>query len=482
MLAQLCCEVPCKGGIRTFKNKLSTQKMQIIYFKVLTLPLALLLVYAIKPYYGGEISIKLNEPTSFTLNTANYSNLVFYSLIYENFFYLQKDGTISTHIFEDYHYDGASKTLILNIRGNLSFSNGKPLTAKNIQLSLKMFLSSNLFMATKLNRIIKNIRINENQILIELLADNPDILSMLTVPDLVVLAENEQSFSGPFYPGEWVKGKYIILKANPFYAGGRTYLDAVKIVFSDDLVPDVFLANPKSLKDNFQEFDSGIFQNIYLCFLQGDVGQNTKIALYTLLKKFNEETGFKYKELRSLTSDEESPVSIQIKTISPQKTTSILKSSDIKLYILASLSYLEKDLTTFLKSSNLKIETLFIDDSQMMNFLNSAEIKYILIDKIFQNKIPVEEKISRIIKESSFNQFNVKYLRMLGELDEVKYSNSQELLTEQIARISEAIFNDGFIFPLFQKNYSLYIRNGWQALEIDYYGRPLFQMASKTHD
>jgi MarR-like DNA-binding transcriptional regulator SgrR of sgrS sRNA len=475
LLTRLC-------WIRTFKNKLSTQKMQIIYFKVLTLPLVFLLVYATKPYYGGEISVKLNEPTSFTLNTANYSNLILFSLIYENFFYLQKDGAISSHVFEDYRYDAGSKTLILSIKDNLSFSNGKPLTAKNIQVSLKMFLGSNLFAASKLNRIIKNIRINENQILIELLTDNPDIIAMLTVPELVVLAEDEQSFSGPFYPEEWEKGKHLTLKANPFYAGGRTYLDAVKIVFTDNLVPDIFLASPKSLKENFQEFDSGIYQNIYLCFLQGDVGQNTKIALYTLLKKFNEVSGFKYKELRTLTSDEESPVSIQIKTISPQRTASILKSSDIKLYILSSLSFLEKDLTAFLKDSNLKIETLFIDDSQMMNFLNSTAIKYVLIDKIFQIKIPVEEKISRILKESSFNQFNVKYLRMLGELDEVKYSNSQELLMEQIARISEAIINDGFIFPLFQKNYSLYIRNYWQAMEIDYYGRPLLQKASKTND
>jgi MarR-like DNA-binding transcriptional regulator SgrR of sgrS sRNA len=139
-------------------------------------------------------------------------------------------------------------------------------------------------------------------------------------------------------------------------------------------------------------------------------------------------------------------------------------------------------LTAFLKGSNLKIETLFIDDSQMMNFLNSIAIKYVLIDKIFQIKIPVEEKISRILKESSFNQFSIKYLRMLGELDEVKYSNSQELLMEQIARISETIINDGFIFPLFQKNYSLYIRNYWQAVEIDYYGRPLFQKTSKIND
>jgi len=446
------------------------------------LPLALMLLYAIKPYYGGEISIKLNEPTSFTLNSANYSNLILYSLIYENFFYMQKDGAISTHVFENYRYDAGSKTLIMTIKDNLSFSNGKPLTAKNIQVSLKMFLGSNLFTASKLNKIIKNISINENQILIELLTDNPDILSLMTVPDLVVLAENEQSFSGPFYPEEWEKSKHLILKANPFYAGGRTYLDTVKVVFTDDSVPDVFLSSPKSLKEGFWEFDSGIYQNIYLCFLQGDVGQNTKIALYSLLKKFNENTGFKYKELRTLTSDEESPVSIQIKNFSPQKTAAILKSSDIKLYILASLSYLENDLTAFLKNSNLKIETLFIDDSQMMNFLNSTAIKYVLIDKLFQTQIPVEEKISRILKESSFNQFNVKYLRLLGELDEVKYSNSQELLMEQIARISETIVNDGFIFPLFQKNYSLYIRNYWQATEIDYYGRPLFQKACKAND
>lgn len=468
--------------IRTLENKLSAQKMKTIYFKVLTLPLACLLVFAIKPDYGGQISIKLNEPTSFTLNTANYSNLILYSLIYENFFYLKKNGAMFTHIFKDYHVDAGSKTLILTVKDNLSFSNGKPLTAKNIQLSLRMFLASNLFAASQLNKLIKNIRVAANQVLIELLADNPDIIAMMTVPELVVLAENEQSFSGPFYPDQWEKNKLLTLKANPFYAGGRTYLDAVKITFTDESIPDVFLSSPKAFKTNFQEFDSGIYQNVYLCFLQGDVGQNTKIALYTLLKKFNETTGSKYSELHTLTSDEESPVSIQIKTISRQRTASILKSSDIKLYILASLSYLEKDLTAFLKNSNLKIETLFIDDSQMMNFLNSTAVKYVLIDKIFQIKVPVEEKISRILKESSFNQFNVKYLRMLGELNEVKYSNSQELLMEQVARISEAIINDGFIFPLFQKKYSLYVRNACQAMEVDYYGRPLFQKAHIGHD
>ena len=448
----------------------------------LLLALPLLLCAAIKPYYGGEILIRLNEPTSFHLNTANYSNLIFYSLIYENFFYLKKTGEISSNVFQDYRYDAAAKTLLLTVKDNLSFSNGKALTAKNIQVSLKVFMGSDLFAASKLSKAVKDVRVSENQVAVELLADNPDILSLLTAPELVVLAEDEQSFSGVFYPQEWEKNDHLILRANPYYAGGRTYLDTVRITFGESPAPDLFLASPNQFKDSCQEFDSGIYQNIYLCFLQSDVGQNTKIALYSLLKQFNEASGSKYRELRALTDDEESPVSIRIKTISQQKIASILKNSEFKLYILASLSNLEKDLTAFLKTSNLRIATQFIDDSQFMAFLDSSAIKYVLIDKIFQKKAPAEEKISRILKESSFNQFNAKYLRMLSELDEARFSNSQELLMEQIARISEAIVNDGFIFPLFQKDYSLYVRRSWPALEIDYYGRPLLQKVGKNNE
>jgi len=450
--------------------------------KLLLLPLALFMLSAIKPYYGGEMTIRLNEPASFHLNTANYSNLIFYSLIYENFFYMKKDGEISSNVFQDYRYDAAARTLFLTVRENLSFSNGKPLTAKNIQVSLNIFLASDLFAASRLSKAIKNVRVSENQVAVELLADNPDIVSLLTAPELVVLAEDEQSFSGVFYPQEWEKNHHLTLRANPFYAGGRTYLDSVRITFTESPAPDLFLGSPNQFKENFHEFDSGIYQNIYLCFLQGDVGQNTKIALYSLLNRFNEATGGKFRALHTLTADEESPISIRIKTFSPQKTASILKYADIKLYILASLSSLEKDLTAFLKESNLRIETLFIDDSQFAIFLDSAAIKYVLIDRIFQKKIPAEEKISRILKESSFNRFNASYLRMLSELDEASFSNSQELLTEQIARISEAIVNDGFIFPLFQKNYSLYVRKTWPAVEIDYYGRPLLQKAGKSNE
>ncbi|HOW44314.1 MAG TPA: ABC transporter substrate-binding protein [Candidatus Aminicenantes bacterium] len=447
----------------------------------LTLP-ALALAGAIKPHYGGEIVVRLNEPSSFRLNTASYSNLILYSLIYENFFFLAPDGQISSNIFQEYRYDAAARTLLLTPRENLSFSNGKPLTAKNIQVSLKVFLSSDLFAASRLSKVVKNVRLNGEQVAVELLADRPDIVSLLTAPELVVLAEDEQSFSGLFYPQEWEKNQHLILRANPYYAGGRPYLDRVRVTFGDSPAPDLFLAAPGQFKESCLELDSGIYQNLYLCFLQPDIGQNTKIALFSLLKRFNEASGGRYRELSSLTSDDESPVAIRIKTLSPQKTAAILKTSEIRLYALSSLSFLEKDLTAFLKATNLTIETQFIDNSEFMAFLDSAAIKYVLVDRLFQRKAPPEEKLSRILKESSFNRFNAQYLRMLSELDEARFSNSPELLTEQIARISEAIVNDGFLFPLFQRNYSLYIRRSWPTLETDYYGRPLLQRVSQAHD
>ena len=439
--------------------------------------LSLLALFAVKPRYGGQTTIRLNEPTSFSLNTSNYSNLILYSLIYENFFYLNTDGTVNSHLFEAYTYDAKNKIVALTLKENLSFSNGKPITAGNIRLSVQSYLNQDLFSATRLRKILKNIRINGNQILLELLQDHPDVVTMLAAPELVVVAENEQTFSGPFSPAEWEKNRHIILKANPYYPGGRTYLDEVKVVFDGSIVPDIFLAAPSQLKNEYQEFNSGIYQNIYLCFPQGEVGQNTRVALYTLLKKFKEASKPDFSELHSLTSDEESPVSIEIKPVREQKMISILKFADIKFYILSSLASLEPELDAYLGRVRVKLETVVIDDSQLKNFLSNNSVKYILIDKIFQKKMNAEEKIGQILKELSFSQFDEKYLRMLAELNEVKFLNNQELLVEQIARINETIINDGFILPLFHKSYSLYIRNNLRPVEVDSFGRPQLHKA-----
>ncbi len=452
--------------------------------KILALLLPLLLVFASKPRYGGSLSIKLDEPSSFSLNNSSYSNLILYSLIYENFFFLQESGGIVSHIFKEYAYDGKTRTLTLVLKDNLSFSNGKPITPDHIQTSLNIFLHSDLLSASRLAKILKNIRQDNGRMLIELLADTPDILSLLCEPELVVLTDSEQAFSGPFFPSEWLKSRYITLSANPFYPGGRPYLDTVKVVFEAGANADLFLGPPGQapFQNDYGESNSGIYQNIYLCFPQAGIGQNTRVALYTLLQQFNQTGGSPFSPLHALTSDAESPISVEIKPLAPQKVIAVLKNFDAKLHVLSSLSGLESDLRRFLGQSRLKLEPVFIDDAQLKSSLNSAAVKIILIDKVFQKKTSAEEKISLILKELSFSRFNEKYLRLLSELAELEGSHDSQLLAEQVAKISETIIQDGFILPLFQKNFSLYVKKTLDGLEIDYFGRPLLQRANLKRD
>jgi MarR-like DNA-binding transcriptional regulator SgrR of sgrS sRNA len=441
--------------------------------RIATIFMAICFCFAIKTRYGGEILIRLNEPASFTFSSSNYSDIIFYALIHENLFFLKSNNEISTHIFEQYSYDRNTKTLSLRIKDNLSFSDGSEISEKEIRLSLNLFLNKNLLSAKKLRRIIKNIKSDRNQVFIELLYDRPDILGLLTVPELV-LVSGKQTFSGIFYPHEWVKDKYISLKPNKFYPGGRTYLDGIKVVFTDEQNSDIFLGEPGAFKEHgYREYNSGIYQNVYICFPNGDVGNNTRSALYTMLREFYHSRGAS--KLNSLTSDEESPVTININKMSSWRMKSVLKYSKINLYVLSSLKSMETVFEDFLRQKGVSMEIIYISENQLVEYLNNTPIKFLLLEKVFSNRMTLEEKVVKILQEMSFGRFDEKYLKAINELDELKYLQNEELLMDHIAIIIEQIINDGIVLPLSQKRYSLFIKEGIRGVDIDYYGRPLFQ-------
>jgi MarR-like DNA-binding transcriptional regulator SgrR of sgrS sRNA len=442
--------------------------------KTILILICLTLSFSIKTPYGGEISIRLNQPDSFTFSSSTYSNIIFYALIYENFFYLKSDGQISSHLFTSYEYDRSSRILTLKLKEGMAFSDGSPVTEKEIKISLNLFLNKNLLPAKQLRKMIKKIRTEKNRIFIELLYDRNDIVGLLTVPELI-LVSGRQSFSGIFFPSEWVKDKYITLKPNPFYPGGRTYLDGVSVQFTDEKDAQVFLAEPGAFKDyGYHEYDSGIYQNVYICFPQGKVGNNTKTALYTLLKQFYQSKG---DPLNSLTSDDESPVIINIKGLTNWRMRSVLKYSKINLYVISSLNSDAGEFSDFLSQKGVPLETIYISDNQLVEFLNNTPIQYLLLEKIFSRRMALVEKIQKVLQEMIFSRFDETYLKLLNELDELKFVKNDELMIEHISKIIEKIINDGILLPISQKTYSLYIKNGIERIEIDYYGRPLFQKA-----
>jgi MarR-like DNA-binding transcriptional regulator SgrR of sgrS sRNA len=299
-------------------------------------------------------------------------------------------------------------------------------------------------------------------------------------------------FSGVFYPVEWVKNQYILLKANPFYPGGRSYLDSVKVIFYDTYYPDVFLADPGAVKEKFVELDSGVYQNIYISFPEGKESKtsgNARIALYTLLKEFfklqvtKARTGSagaldpysNMTDLNSLTSNEESPVTLNIQTFPGWKVKSILRNSKVNLYILFSLKQMEAPFNEFLKQKDIQIDTIYLKDTQLINFMNNTTVDYLLVGKTFIRSMPIEEKIKIILKEMSFDRFDETYLKLLNQLDEVKYLDNEELTMDLVSKIVEKVVEDGIILPLFQKRYSLYVKDNVKGIELDYYGKPLFR-------
>jgi hypothetical protein len=442
--------------------------------KIIIIIAALLMIFAIKPYYGGEVTIRLNEPSNFVYTPSDYSNLVFYSLLYENLFYLERSGGIVSNLFEFYKYDRITRTLEMELKRNLSFSNGDPIRAENVKFSLRRFLDKKLENSLKLGGLIKNIVVDGNRIAVELIYDNPGITGLLTAPELVLLSGTNGVFSGMFFPVEWEKGRYIKLAPNKYYPGGRTYLDGVKVVFYDFHYPDIFLSKPRLDESGFGELSAGIYQNIYLGFPSGKVSTNKRLAVYSLLRAFGESA--QLTPLNALTSDEESPVTLNIKKFAGWKYRSILRHSGMKLYILSSLKEFEEQLGEFILRNRLRrMEAVYLSDNELANFMNSTQVDFLLMIKVFNKRMPLEEKIKKIIKEMSFTRFDETYLKMLNELEEVKYLKDEELLIDQVSRLIEKIVNDGFLLPLFQKRYSLYVNNDVEGIELDNYGRPLFR-------
>lgn len=441
--------------------------------RILVILVSVLLIFAIKVKYGGQLSILLNEPVDFNYSTTNYSDSILYSFIHENFFYMKKDGTVFSNIFKEFSFDKNKNIINLEVKNNSSFSNGSPINGKNIHYSIKVFLSRENSVAKKISRSVKKIETNGNKVMIILNYKIDNIFQLLSSPELVILSMNENAFSGMLIPDEWERKKHLKLIPNRYYPGGHTYLDRVNVTFDNKSGPDIFLAEPGSGFSSHIELKSGIYQNIFLTFPTGKAGKNTRVALYSFLNVFF--NNYNFDDINSLTSDSESPVSIKVKQFSMRKIKSILRNSQFKLYINSSLKKYEDALNNFIQKNYLRISLVFIKNTKLREFTESGTlIKFYLTEKLFSSKTPHVDKIKKIIFELTFSRFNEKYLKIVNELDELKYLKNDELLMDRISSVIETLINRENILPLKQKHFSLFCKDKFENLFLDYYGRPIF--------
>jgi peptide/nickel transport system substrate-binding protein len=126
------------------------------------------------------------------------------------------------------------KTYTFTIRAGLRFSTGSPVTAANYARGINRVLNpaTNSPGAQYLQEVA-GVRAAGNRLILRLTKKVPDLPARVTMPyfcpvptDLPIAPEGVAApfpGSGPYYVAEFVLGRHVVLKRNPFYRGPRAH-------------------------------------------------------------------------------------------------------------------------------------------------------------------------------------------------------------------------------------------------------------------
>ena len=144
------------------------------------------------------------------------------SLVFENLVTFDDSGAMQPKLATGWQHSADYKRWEIEIRGDVKFQNGQPLTSALVAESLKR------------SRVIANARVSaeSGHVVVESDVAMTDLLAELAKPENAIAARSttgELSGTGPFKPAARQQGQVISLVANDDYWGGRPYLDGVEI-------------------------------------------------------------------------------------------------------------------------------------------------------------------------------------------------------------------------------------------------------------
>ncbi len=438
---------------------------------LLILLLASTIPAAVKTRYGGSLRLRLNEPDTLRMSASSHSNLILYSLLYENLFYSVAGKELKSNIFKRFSLDNGGMLLTLELNEGLAFSNGKPILSRHVKNSLTTFFNRIMYRSKRIAGKVKSMVVKGDTTLeISLNSAEPGIVEELSAPELVLIGDEELAFSGPYSPKNWEKGKFIVMTANPYYAGGRHPIDEVTVLFQDDAEMDIFLAEPGFSSPQYRSYPSGLYENTYITFpATGNSGQNKRMAFFSLCSSLSGLTGTI--RLESLTSEEESPLKISIRQMGDRKVVPILRSSRQTVYLASSLSVLEPSLAERFRRLAIPVEIRILSDNDLSGYIQKNPVPVLIVKKLFRKEMPLTEKLASLIREFSFNRFDETTLGLIKQLEELSGMSRDELIVPALSGIMEKIVEDGIILPLYQQRFQLMIRRGFEPVVIDQYSR-----------
>lgn len=179
--------------------------------------------------FGTTISTKGLDPA----NGYNGWFLVRYG-IGETLFKLNEKMEIVPWLAESYEKLD-DKTWKIKIKDNISFQNGKTLTANSVKASIERTIELNSRAKVTLN--IDTIEAKENYIIIKTIDNNPTIINDLCDPFVAIIdVDSEEDITtnpigtGPFMVDEFNHSGASYFKKNSNYWDGEVNLDTIKVI------------------------------------------------------------------------------------------------------------------------------------------------------------------------------------------------------------------------------------------------------------
>ena len=183
--------------------------------------------------FGTTLSTKSLDPG----NGYNGWFLVRYGIA-ETLFKLNDNMEIIPWLAENYEKLD-DKTWKIKIKDNISFQNGKALTAEAVKASIERTIELNSRAKVTLN--IDNIEAKNNYIIIKTIDNNPTIINDLADPFVAIIdVDSEEDIStkpigtGPFVVDDFNHSGASYFKKNSKYWDGEVKLDTIKVIPIDD--------------------------------------------------------------------------------------------------------------------------------------------------------------------------------------------------------------------------------------------------------
>ena len=148
----------------------------------------------------------------------------------------------------DYSSSADGKIWTFKIRDDVKFTNGEPLTAKDVVFTFNQVKASS-GTAVDLSTMEEAVAVNDTTVELHLTEPNNSILYTIAVIGIVPENGYDKNYavnpigSGRYMLKQWDKGQQVILEANPDYYGEAPKMQKVTILFMEE---DAALAAAKS--------------------------------------------------------------------------------------------------------------------------------------------------------------------------------------------------------------------------------------------